>query len=139
MIRYELWTDGSCKGNPGAGGYAAILRASDGDTLVKEREVVGYETETTNNRMEMLSIIAGLEVLTSPVAITVYSDSAYVVNTMTRGFKRHKNLDLWERMDAMCAKHTVTFEKVAGHVGIELNERCDQLAREQSEIAERAR
>ena len=128
-IRITLYTDGACSGNPGPGGYAAILVAQD-DTgqARKEHVVVGSEAETTNNRMEMRAVIEGLKALTKPSPVRVVSDSEYVVNTMTRNWKRRKNHDLWEELDTLCATHDVTWEHIKGHAGHKYNERADRLA-----------
>ncbi len=127
-LQFNLYTDGACSGNPGSGGYAAILVAEDDGYVYKEREIVGFEAETTNNRMEIMAVIKGLRALTKPTEITVYSDSQYVVFTMTKGWKRKANHDLWAQLDQLVAIHTVTWEYVKGHAGHEYNERCDQLA-----------
>jgi ribonuclease HI len=137
----ELWTDGACSGNPGPGGWAAILRHGDA-----ERELSGREAPTTNNRMELLAAISGLEALTRPCEVVVFADSAYMVNAVAKGWLERwrrngwqtgsgartapvKNQDLWERMLVQLARHTVRFEKVKGHANVRLNERCDRIAR----------
>ena len=127
--RITLYTDGACSGNPGPGGYAAILVAQD-DTgrVVRERAITGVESSTTNNRMELTAVIEGLKALTKPSPVSVVSDSEYVVNTMTRNWKRRKNHDLWEELDALCATHDVTWEYIKGHAGHTYNERADKLA-----------
>ncbi|MBA4490104.1 ribonuclease HI [Paracoccus sp. S1E-3] len=136
------WTDGACSGNPGPGGWGALLRAMDGDTIVKERELSGGEADTTNNRMELMAAISALETLTRPSAITITTDSAYVKNGVTswiHGWKRNgwktadrkpvKNVDLWQRLDAAQARHKVTWAWIKGHAGHPENERADELAR----------
>ena len=124
-----LYTDGACAGNPGPGGYAAILVARDASgNILKEREIVGGDAATTNNRMEMMAVIAGLQALSRPSTVTVVSDSEYVINTMTKNWKRKKNKDLWAELDELCSIHTVTFDWTRGHAGHEYNERCDKLA-----------
>lgn len=135
--KITLYTDGACSGNPGPGGYAAILVAQDEHgNIIKEREACGGEAHTTNNRMEMMAVIAGLELLTRPTAVTVVTDSQYVMNTLTKGWKRRKNHDLWEQLDELCARHQVSWKYVRGHAGHEYNERCDKLAvRERTRIA----
>ena len=136
------YTDGACSGNPGPGGWGALLRAKDGDTIVKERELSGGEPDTTNNRMELLAAINALETLAKPSVITVVTDSAYVKNGVTswiHGWKRNgwktsaktpvKNVLLWQRLDEAQARHDVTWEWVKGHAGHPENERADELAR----------
>jgi len=136
------YTDGACSGNPGPGGWGALLQAKDGDTVVKERALNGGERDTTNNRMELLAAIAALEALERPSAITIVTDSAYVKNGVTgwiHGWKRNgwktstrkpvKNEDLWRRLDEAQARHRVTWEWVKGHAGHPENERADELAR----------
>ena len=136
------YTDGACSGNPGPGGWGALLRAMDGDTVVKERELQGGEPDTTNNRMELLAAINALESLSRPSVITIVTDSAYVKNGVTswiHGWKRNgwktsnkkpvKNVELWQRIDEAQRRHTVTWEWVKGHAGHPENERADELAR----------
>ena len=136
------YTDGACSGNPGPGGWGALLQAKEGGTVVKERELSGGEAETTNNRMELLAAITALESLTRASAITIVTDSAYVKNGVTGwifGWKRNgwktsnkkpvKNVDLWQRLDEAQIRHDVTWEWVKGHAGHPENERADELAR----------
>lgn len=134
------YTDGACSGNPGPGGWGAILIAREGATILRERELCGGEPLTTNNRMELMAAIAALEALDRPSAITVVTDSAYVkdgITTWIHGWKRNgwqrkgglKNADLWQRLDAATARHTITWEWVRGHAGHPENERADALAR----------
>lgn len=119
-----LYTDGAASGNPGPGGYGVVLKCGD-----LRKELSGGFALTTNNRMEMLAVIKGLESLKWEGArVEVYSDSSYVVNTMTQGWKRKKNHDLWARMDSLCARFNVTFHWLKGHAGHPENERCDALA-----------
>ena len=133
----EIFSDGACSGNPGPGGYGTILRY--GDT---EKELSGYDPETTNNRMELLGAIAGLEALTRSCTVRVTTDSEYVKKGMTewlegwirRGWKTAgkkpvANRDLWERLHALNQKHDVEWVWVRGHAGHPENERCDELAR----------
>jgi ribonuclease HI len=142
MPELFAFTDGACSGNPGPGGWGALLQAKDGDTVVKERALNGGERDTTNNRMELLAAIAALEALERPSAITIVTDSAYVKNGVTgwiHGWKRNgwktstrkpvKNEDLWRRLDEAQARHRVTWEWVKGHAGHPENERADELAR----------
>lgn len=141
---FDLWTDGACRGNPGGpGGYAAILvaRRADG-SISNERQVSGGEAETTNNRMELMAVVAGLRALTEPARVCIYIDSSYVMNAFTQGWldrwqgngwrtagkKPVKNRELWERLRTEVARHEVQWVKVAGHTGVELNERADVLA-----------
>ena len=124
-----LYTDGACSGNPGPGGYAAILVARDDKgRIIKTLEITGGEPETTNNRMEIRAVIEGLRALTAPATLTIVSDSQYVIKTMTQGWKRKKNEDLWAELDEQLARHHVTWQYVRGHDGHEYNERCDRLA-----------
>ncbi len=142
MSELFAWTDGACSGNPGPGGWGVLLRAMDGDTIVKERELQGGEADTTNNRMELMAAISALETLTRPTALTITTDSAYVKNGVTgwiHGWKRNgwktadrkpvKNVDLWQRLDAAQARHKVTWAWIKGHAGHPENERADELAR----------
>ena len=137
-----IYTDGAARGNPGPGGYGAVLQYVDGNGNLHVKEVSqGYEC-TTNNRMELLGAIAALEVLKAPCEVTLYSDSQYVVNAfnqhwvdgwLRRGWKNAKkepvkNIDLWKRLLAAKAPHRVEFVWVKGHAGHPENERCDQLA-----------
>jgi len=142
MPELFAYTDGACSGNPGPGGWGALLQAKRGDTVLKERELKGGEASTTNNRMELLAAIAALEALDRPSRITLVTDSAYVKNGVTgwiHGWKRNgwktstkkpvKNEDLWRRLDEAAARHDVTWEWVKGHAGHPENERADELAR----------
>jgi ribonuclease HI len=142
MAELFAYTDGACSGNPGPGGWGALLQARQGETVLKERELNGGEADTTNNRMELLAAIAALETLERPSKITVVTDSAYVKGGITawlpswkkNGWKTMsrkpvKNEDLWQRLDAAAARHDVTWEWVKGHAGHPENERADALAR----------
>lgn len=142
MAEFFAYTDGACSGNPGPGGWGVLLRAVDGASVIKERELCGGEAETTNNRMELLAAIHALETLERPVRITVVTDSAYVKNGVTgwiHGWKRNgwktasrqpvKNADLWQRLDTAQARHDVTWQWVKGHAGHPENEKADELAR----------
>ena len=137
------YTDGACSGNPGPGGWGALLMARDGETILRERELSGGEADTTNNRMELLAAISALEALEKPAAITVVTDSAYVKNGVTswiHGWKRNgwktaakkpvKNADLWQRLETAMKPHDVDWKWVKGHAGHAENERADALARE---------
>ncbi|NQZ74469.1 MAG: ribonuclease HI, partial [Dinoroseobacter sp.] len=136
------YTDGACSGNPGPGGWGALLIARNGETILKERELNGGEPETTNNRMELLAAINALESLSRPSTITIVTDSQYVKNGVTSwifGWKRNgwrtsakkpvKNVELWQRLDEAQARHDVVWEWVKGHAGHPENERADALAR----------
>jgi len=136
MADVEIYTDGACSGNPGPGGWGAILRSKD-----TEKELSGGDKDTTNNRMEMMAVIAALEALTRPCKVTITTDSQYVLKGMTEwlaGWKKKnwqtasrkpvKNVDLWQRMDAAAQTHTLKWEWVRGHQGHPENERADQLA-----------
>ncbi len=133
----EVHTDGSSLGNPGPGGYGIVLRSGDHYKEVSE----GYRL-TTNNRMELLSVIVALEMLKKPCRVTIFSDSRYVVdaiekewlfNWQRKGFKKAKNVDLWKRFLEIYPKHEVRLKWVKGHAGHEDNERCDALAVEAAE------
>lgn len=136
------YTDGACSGNPGPGGWGVLLLAKEGDVVLKERDLQGGESETTNNRMELLAAIMALESLSRPSEITVVTDSTYVKNGVTQwihGWKRNgwrtsnkkpvKNVELWQRLDEARARHSVTWEWIKGHAGHPENERADALAR----------
>jgi len=137
-----MFTDGSCLGNPGPGGWGAILRFGD-----VEKELSGGEKETTNNRMELLAVIRCLESLKRPVTVEVYTDSTYVRDGITKwihNWKRNgwktaarkpvKNDDLWRLLDEQMQRHDVTLHWVKGHAGHPENERADDLARGEAEI-----
>ena len=133
----ELFTDGACSGNPGPGGWAAILRMGD-----KERELSGGDPATTNHKMELMAAIAGLEALKRPGVVRLYTDSKYVLEGATKwihGWKKNgwrtgdkkpvKNIDLWQRLDAAAKRHRVHWAWVKGHSGHLENDRADALAR----------
>lgn len=139
----HLFTDGACSGNPGPGGWAFILRDPESG---REIEHKGAEELTTNNRMELLAVIRGLEALKKSVQVELFTDSEYVRQGLMQwmakwkanGWKRKidsrgkmgevKNLDLWQQLDELVAKHDVNFHRVAGHSGHPENDRCDELA-----------
>ncbi|MEX2201807.1 MAG: ribonuclease HI [Dongiaceae bacterium] len=134
----EIFTDGACRGNPGPGGWAAILRAGN-----YEKELAGAETLTTNNRMEMTAAIMALEALKKPSTVHLYTDSTYLKDGITKwiaGWKRKgwktadrkpvKNVDLWQRLEAAATPHRIEWHWVRGHDGHVENERADLLARE---------
>ena len=132
-----MYTDGACLGNPGPGGYAAILLHGES----RKELYQGYKL-TTNNRMELLAVVEGLEALKQPCTVKIFSDSQYVVNSVTKGWvfswqkkgwkkadkKRAENVDLWERLLPLLEKHQVEFEWVRGHSGVPENERADELS-----------
>jgi len=135
--RIVIYTDGSSLGNPGPGGYGVVIPSDNGD-----RELSGGFRKTTNNRMELLACIVGLEQFRSTTAVALYSDSRYVVDGITKGWAKNwrrngwrksngspaLNPDLWERLLTLCDRHNVQFVWVKGHAGNPGNERCDQLA-----------
>ncbi|MCR5200268.1 MAG: ribonuclease HI [Saccharofermentans sp.] len=137
LTKVTIYTDGACSGNPGPGGWGAILMAAG-----KSREISGGEPHTTNNRMELTAVIKSLALLTRPCEVELYSDSAYVVNAFNQnwieGWQRKgwvnsakdpvANKDLWEQLLELCKVHKVSFVKVKGHADNEFNNRCDELA-----------
>lgn len=127
MIR--IYTDGSCIANPGPGGWAAIILENG-----SERALHGGDDSATNNRMEMLAVVKGLEAIPESAEVTVFSDSQYVINTMTRNWKRNVNLDLWELLDAEVAKRPVKWQWVRGHAGDPFNEKADRLANKEARM-----
>ena len=119
-----LYTDGAASGNPGPGGYGIVLRCGE-----VSKELSGGYRRTTNNRMELLAVIRGLEAIRWQGAeVHVYSDSTYVVKTVTEGWKRKKNQDLWAQFDALATRFQLHFHWIKGHAGHPENERCDRLA-----------
>jgi len=142
----EIYTDGACRGNPGAGGWAALLRRGK-----DEKEIHGAEPRTTNNRMELTAVIRALEALRRPVEVRVYTDSEYVRRGVTewleswkaRGWrtadkKPVKNQDLWERLDELIVPHRIEWHWVRGHSGVEGNERVDALANQAIDALEQS-
>ena len=133
----QVFSDGACSGNPGPGGWGAILRYKD-----VEKELSGGESETTNNRMELMGVIAALESLKEPCQVKVFTDSQYIAKAFTEnwlenwqkngwktaGKKAVKNRELWERLLAQAAIHRLEWQWIRGHAGHPENERCDQLA-----------
>ncbi len=138
MKRVEIFTDGACSGNPGAGGWGAILRYNQ-----VEKELSGGEPETTNNRMELTAVISALSALKEPCNITLYTDSRYVMDGIEKWiwtWKKSdwktankkapvKNVELWQKLDELTSKHEIRWVWVKGHAGHPENERCDELAR----------
>ena len=145
MKKVTIYTDGACSGNPGPGGYSAILIDQESGT---EKTVSGGCAETTNNRMELSGAIEALSAVKFPCAITVYTDSKYLSDAINLGWakkwkaagwmrnKKDKalNPDLWEKLLLLCEKHNVSFVWVKGHAGNDYNNRCDELAVEQSRL-----
>ncbi len=137
MKEVTIYTDGACSGNPGPGGWAAILQYG-----AHEKEISGGDPMTTNNRMELLGVISALERLREPCRVQVYSDSKYVIDAITKGWavrwkargwmrtakEPAKNPELWERLLGLLGKHDVTFHWVKGHAENPYNNRCDELA-----------
>lgn len=136
--RIEIWTDGACSGNPGPGGWGAILIYGD-----KSREMSGGAPDTTNNRMELTAAIEALQALNRAASVDLFTDSEYVKNGITqwlKGWKARgwrtankqpvKNVDLWQALDTAVARHDIAWRWVKGHAGNEHNERADELARE---------
>ncbi|PHS71462.1 MAG: ribonuclease HI [Methylophaga sp.] len=136
MNEVEIFTDGACSGNPGPGGWGAIMRSNG-----VEKELSGGDNDSTNNRMEMMAVIAALEALTQPCKVKITTDSQYVMKGMmewlpgwkkrnwkTAGRKPVKNVDLWQRMEKAAEQHTLEWEWVRGHQGHPGNERADKLA-----------
>ncbi|MGH7779409.1 MAG: ribonuclease H family protein [Candidatus Binataceae bacterium] len=122
--KYLAYADGACHGNPGRGGWGVVIIAPDG----ARREINGHGGHTTNNQMELTAAIEALRAIPPGARVILRSDSQYVINTMTRGWKRNANHELWRQLDAEAAQRKVDFEWVRGHAGDELNERADALA-----------
>ncbi len=134
-----IYTDGACSGNPGKGGWGALLMAGSAT-----REISGYSPATTNNRMELMAAIQALEALKEPCTVDLYSDSSYLVNAINRSWLKRwttnnwrtasgkpvENIDLWKKILELIRLHSVTFHKVKGHSDNEFNNRCDYLARQ---------
>jgi ribonuclease HI len=129
QAEWIAYADGSCIGNPGPGGWGIVLIDPEG----KETELAGANRSTTNNRMEITAALEALRQIPPGADVAVHSDSQYVVKTMTLGWKRRENLDLWPLLDAEVAKRRVRWEWVRGHNGDMLNERADELARRAAE------
>ena len=141
MKKVEIFTDGACSGNPGPGGWGAVLRCG-----TAEKELSGGEKSTTNNRMELTAVISALSALKQRCTVTICSDSKYVIDAVTKGWakswqknnwiksdkKPALNADLWERLLGLLDQHDVSFVWIKGHAGHPENERCDQMAVEES-------
>jgi ribonuclease HI len=137
MKKVTIYTDGACSGNPGPGGWGAVLMYGQA-----KKEISGAKKETTNNEMEITAVLEALKILKEPCEVDVYSDSAYVVNTFEKGWIDNwvksgwktaskdpvKNVELWKELLELMKKHNVTFHKVKGHSDNEYNNRCDYLA-----------
>ena len=136
MKSIEIYTDGACRGNPGIGGWGAIIQFQD-----NSKELFGGRAETTNNQMEMQAVIEGLKALKEPCKIILYTDSKYVMDGITswiHGWKKNnwktahkkpvKNRELWQELDQLVNQHEITWKWVKGHAGIPGNERADELA-----------
>ena len=137
MKKVIIYTDGACSGNPGAGGWGAILKYGE-----HEKEISGYEDNTTNNKMELTAAIEALKLLKEACEVELYSDSAYLVNAFNNnwvekwknngwknaGKEEVKNIELWKQLDEMTKRHRITWIKVKGHADNEYNNRCDKLA-----------
>lgn len=136
MKSIEIYTDGACRGNPGVGGWGAIIHYLD-----TSKELFGGSHETTNNQMEMQAVIEGLKALKEPCNVTLYTDSKYVMDGITNwihGWKKNnwktankkpvKNIGLWQELDGLAGKHNIEWKWVKGHAGIPGNERADELA-----------
>lgn len=138
MTQVDIHTDGACSGNPGPGGWAAILRSG-----THYKEIAGSDANTTNQRMELTAALRALEALKYPCAVRIHSDSAYLINAFQQGWLTRwqrngwqnsrgdpvENQDLWRGLLEMAARHKITWVKVQGHADDELNNRCDELAR----------
>ena len=118
-----IHTDGACKGNPGPGGWGAVIEQNGGQVKLS-----GSEPQTTNNRMEMTAVIKGLEAVDASANVLISSDSTYVINTMTKGWKRKANQDLWDQLDRLICSRNVSWRWVRGHNGDRGNELADALA-----------
>lgn len=137
MKHVDIYTDGACSGNPGPGGWGAVLRYNG-----REKEISGGEAQTTNNRMELTAVIAALECLKEPCTVELYSDSKYVIDALSKGWavswrkkgwiksdkKPALNVDLWERLLKLTEAHEMHYHWVKGHADNEYNNRCDALA-----------
>lgn len=140
MKDVTIYTDGACSGNPGPGGWAAILCYKG-----VEKEISGGERETTNNRMELTAVIRALALLNQPCAVTVYTDSQYISRAITEGWLKKwkaadftkkgglKNAEMWRELDGLLVKHDVSFVWVKGHADNEYNNRCDRMAVQERE------
>lgn len=140
MKKVIIYTDGACSGNPGPGGWGAVMIYND-----MEKEISGGEKDTTNNKMELMAAISALKLLKVPCEVELYSDSAYLVNCFLNGWienwkvkgwvnskrEKVKNIELWEELDALSKTHNIKWIKVKGHSDNQYNNRCDELARKE--------
>lgn len=140
MKKVIIYTDGACSGNPGIGGWAAILKYKG-----HEKQISGYEENTTNNRMELKAAIEALKLLKEPCEVELYSDSAYLVNGFNNGWvetweknnwmnnerEQVKNIEMWKELEKLNNIHKISFIKIKGHSNNEYNNKCDELAKEQ--------
>ena len=122
-MEFVIHTDGACKGNPGRGGWAAVIQQNGAQNIIS-----GGEPQTTNNRMEMTAVIKGLEAVDASAKVLINSDSTYVINTMTKGWNRRANHDLWERLDHLVKDRNISWHWVRGHSGAPGNELADSAA-----------
>ena len=125
-----IHTDGACKGNPGPGGWGAVIEQTGGQVKLS-----GSEPQTTNNRMEMTAVIKGLEAVDASANVLISADSTYVINTMTKGWKRKANQDLWDQLDRLIGSRNVSWRWVRGHNGDRGNELADALATKEAGTA----
>ena len=125
-----IHTDGACKGNPGPGGWGTVIEQNG-----NQQKLSGSEPQTTNNRMEMTAVIKGLEAVDPSAKVLISSDSTYVINTMTKGWKRKANHDLWDQLDRLVKSHNVSWRWVRGHSGDRGNELADALATKEAGTA----
>lgn len=144
MPKVTIFTDGACSGNPGPGGYGAVLLYTDTSGTLHRRELSAGYARTTNNRMELMGVIAALEALRMPCEVELYSDSKYVIDALTKGWaekwqrfgwykdakrsEKAKNPDLWQKLLELASQHTMTYHWVKGHAQTQENNRCDELA-----------
>lgn len=130
MKKVHAYTDGACSGNPGPGGWGVALIAMDTQQQIHSRYISGYEPDTTNNRMEVMAAIQVFKALKPGIAceVKLFSDSQYLVNTMTKGWARRKNTDLWQELDELIKPHKVEWTWVKGHANNQGNNEVDKLA-----------
>lgn len=132
-MRYEIYTDGACSGNPGPGGWSVVIHDSEGELTT----LSGHEDATTNNRMELTAVIRALQELPEGAYASIHSDSQYVVYTITKGWKRKKNLDLWLELDEALKTKTINWNWIRGHNGNSYNELADVVAKREIENTKR--
>lgn len=127
-MKYDVYTDGSCLGNPGPGGWSVVIHTEDGELTT----ISGHEDSTTNNRMELTAVIEALKELPLDANVTIHSDSQYVVYTITKGWKKNKNLDLWIALDELLKGRSLDWDWIRGHNGSSYNELADVLAKQET-------